>query len=157
MSLDEWTSVMVPLVGCEELLSSPHTPHVHASHMHSSSSGFRGLCHLLPGSQRAPGTSVFFLSFGFPSLEAGGVWGLKGMAKTWRRAPFGCFLWQARELAKNTSTDGKANIQAGQMLPKFAPNKEVGEIATPTSSQRLSPELAWNPDKITSLQSRARR
>lgn len=121
--------------------------------------GYRNpcLCHLLPGSQRAPGTSVFFLSFGFPSLEAGGVWGLKGMAKTWRRAPFGCFLWQARELAKNTSTDGKANIQAGQMLPKFAPNKEVGEIATPTSSQRLSPELAWNPDKITSLQSRARR
>lgn len=40
------------------------------------------------------------------------------------------------------------------MLPKFAPNKEVGEIATPTSSQQLSPELAWNPDKITSRQSR---
>ena len=85
------------------------------------------LCHLLPGSQRAPGTSVFFLSFAFPSLEAGGVWGLKGMAKIWRRASFGCFLWQARELPKNTSTDGKANIQAGQMLPKFAPNKEVGK------------------------------
>lgn len=35
-------------------------------------------------SRRAPGASVFYLRFAVPSLEDGGVWGPKGMAKNWR-------------------------------------------------------------------------
>lgn len=97
------------------------------------------------------------------SASASPLWRLVGFgdSREWLRCGvvlrLNVFSGRQESSQKNTSTDGKANIQAGQMLPKFAPNKEVGEIATPTSSQQLSPELAWNPDKITSRQSRASR
>lgn len=90
----------------------------------------------------APGTSVFFFSFGFP------LWRLVGNCtwKEWLRCGvvlrLDVFSGRQESSQKTHQQMEKQTSKPVRCCQSLVLNKEVGEIATPTSSQQLSPELA---------------